>query len=371
MKRTKLFILIVAAVLVLLLATMPYRMLVEHVLKDKLAEKGITNVNFTVGAVGFSGIVLQDIIIQTQRPLVIDQVTLDYSLSELMSGQFKNLALGELKIKTDAADITANNINLEFLPTGKEQSWQGKWTVESLVIEKSALPIPLLAGAGVFNADMSLIHAEGDFKDAKTAHKMTFDLDYGLDKAKTSQLKIISAYLPWNEGTISVQNAIIPLGKPQPFRFVIQAQRVSLDALMQLLTGSRAKATGVVTGAIPVLVDADGNFTVTGGELKAEKAGTIMLAPDAIPGDNEQVELVRSVLTNFHYIIFSLGLESREDKKLSILLQLSGNNPDVYNGREIRLNVRLNGDLLNLLKQNIMTLTDPKQLLKGEPDALR
>lgn len=365
MKRTRLFIVITALTLALLLATLPYRVAVEHVLKDKLKESGITNVNFTVDSVGLSGITLKDITLAAQQPLSIDQVTLDYSILDLLSGtQFKTLALGQLKIKNDAAEITANNLLLSFAPTGKPQSWQGSWTVESLVVEKSALPLPPLAGSGGFNADMSLVHADGDFKDAANSHKIAFDLNYGLDKAKASQLKIVSAYLPWNEGTLSVRNAIIPLGKPQAFRFVVNVQRVSLDALMQLLTGSRAKATGAMTGAIPVLVDAEGNISVSGAELKAEKSGTIMLQPDAIPGDNEQVELVRTVLTNFHYIIFSLGLETLPDDKLSMLLQLSGNNPDVYNGREVRLNVRLNGDLLNLLKQNIMPLADPAQLLK-------
>lgn len=369
MKRSRFFIIISLSVLALLLFTLPYKMVVEQLLKDKLLAQGLNNIHFNVDSVGMSSIVINNISFDVNNPISIDQLTVDYSLSELISGQFKNLVVKQVKFKTDAAEITANNINLVFAPTVKPQSWQGSWTVAALTIEKTALPLPPLAGSGNFSADRSALNLDGEFKDQNTAYKTTFTVDYALDTARPSQLQIISAYLPWNEGLISLSNVNIPLAGNKPYHFVVQLQRVSLDVLMQLLTAKRAKATGVVTGAIPIFVDETGELTIQSAELKAEKSGIISLAPDAIPGDNEQVELVRNVLANFHYINFSLGLSSDEDKKLSMLLQLSGNNPEVYNGKEIKLNVRLNGDLLNLLKQNILPTLDPKQFLKEKDHA--
>lgn len=369
MKRSRFFIIISALVLAVLLATLPYGMLAEKLLKDKLAQQGISNFDFSVDDVGLSHITLKNIAITAKQPIYIDQLTLDYSLSEILYGQFKTLTLAQAKFKTDMAEVTVNNIRLVFSPSQKPQHWQGSWEIASLLIDKASLDLPSFAGSGNFAADMSAVQMEGAFKDKDSAYKTAFDISYSLDKSNPSQLKVTSAYLPWNEGVISASNIIVPLSANIPFRFVLQLQRISLDALMQLLTANRAKATGVVTGTIPIVVGETGELSIQSAELRAEKSGVISLAPEAIPGENEQVELVRSVLANFHYITFSLGLQTGEDKKLSMLLQLSGNNPEVYNGKEVNLKVRLNGDLLNLLKENILPTLDPKQFLKEDNHA--
>lgn len=74
--------------------------------------------------------------------------------------------------------------------------------------------------------------------------------------------------------------------------------------------------------------------------------------------------LVRDILKNFHYTNFAMGINSGKDDKLSMLLQLSGNNPEVYNGREVKLNVNLTGDLLSVIRQSMMSVSDPQQLMK-------
>ena len=54
--------------------------------------------------------------------------------------------------------------------------------------------------------------------------------------------------------------------------------------------------------------------------------------------------------------------DSQEDKS-KITLTLEGNNPEAFEGRPIKLNVNIGGDVLPLIQQSILPLNDVKQLL--------
>jgi hypothetical protein len=364
MTRRKILLVLAVAFAVLVLATLPYKTIVEDQLKKYIAAQGIENLTFSVKSLGLSGMVLRDITLTTEHPLTLDSLTLDYSVFELLSGNLRELHIDSLRMRTPAGIVEARDVVLSFSPEEKGGSWRGIWSVANVAFQESPLTLVPIAGAGSFAADRAKATVAGDFKSSDASYKATFALDYLFDKAKPSALRILSAYAPWNGGVLATQNALIPLGTGKPARFTVQMQRVSLDGLLKLLVAGRAAATGTMTGAIPVTIGPDGRIYVETGSLKAETAGTIMLAPDAIPGDNEQVALVREVMQNFHYSVFTLKLQSGGDEKLSILLQLAGNNPDAYNGQEVKLNVQLQGDLLELLQQSILPLADPKQLLK-------
>ena len=93
------------------------------------------------------------------------------------------------------------------------------------------------------------------------------------------------------------------------------------------------------------------------------------MVPGAIPGDNQQIALVREILKDLHYSLLSVAVDSGKDHKLSVMLALEGNNLSVYNGRPVKLKVHLSGDVLNFIQQNLTAFTDPKQLLKQGKNA--
>jgi len=200
------------------------------------------------------------------------------------------------------------------------------------------------------------------------------NLSYTLESVSDQQIRFTDVSLA-GASPISAQRVTIDYSFPElmafvrkqgPVNLIVHLEKAQLNDILRGLTSNRASATGLVSGVVPVRLETDGHFVIGKSKLQAERAGTIILAPDAIPGDNEQVTLVREIMKNLHYSQFSMALETEKDKQLSILLSLSGNNPDVYNGREVRLNVHLSGDLLDLLQQSIMPIADPKQLLKDE-----
>ena len=173
--------------------------------------------------------------------------------------------------------------------------------------------------------------------------------------------------MPWNGGTIAVNNVNIPLSGTKAFTVPIEIKSVSVDALLQPLTGKRATATGTVSGTLPLTIKPDG-YAFLPGSLSAEQPGTIIMAPDAIPVDNAQLDLLRDVMKDFHYKLLSLGVDNDKKNRLSVTLSLEGNNPAVYNGRPVKLNVHLGGDVLDFVRSS-MSLNDPRDLVKQGTDA--
>jgi len=134
--------------------------------------------------------------------------------------------------------------------------------------------------------------------------------------------------------------------------------------LMQTLTGSRVSATGTMSGNIPVIIRPDGSYTLGKGQLKADSNGSMSMPSEIIPGDTEQMDLVREILGNLHYSVLSASVYTSGKQGVVVRLALEGNNPDVYGGRAVKLNVNLTGDILDFIQQNAMLLTKPEQLLK-------
>lgn len=179
-------------------------------------------------------------------------------------------------------------------------------------------------------------------------------------------MQLNSAAIPWNKGVLSVKGTVIPLNGKEDIHVTLNVEHVPVNALMMMLTGKETVATGDVSGNIPVTIAPDGKISVGQGKLATEKPGMISLSPETIPGDTEQIVFVREVMKNLHYQVLSIGMDGDKDNKLSVLLAVEGNNPDVAEGRPVKLNVQLTGELLNLFQQSLISLIDPNTFLKQE-----
>lgn len=277
----------------------------------------------------------------------------------------------EIKYKASSLTFLANSLNVS---TGdieavasiqdKDGGWSGNWIIKNAVVAKTSVPVPPLTGAGIFNVLADRILAEGIFKSADNAYRMEFKLEHLLNDPEQSKITIVSTSMPWKGGVISVKNAKVPVIRRGPVRLNIGVSKVSLDELLQSLTGKRVSATGELSGMVPVILNTDGSLTFQAGHLEAISPGSISMPPETIPGDNEQVVLVRDILANLQYSVLSATTSSDKDGKLAVLLSLEGNNPDVYNGRVVKLNVNLTGDLVDFVQQNLMLLKNPETLLE-------
>jgi hypothetical protein len=265
-----------------------------------------------------------------------------------------------LDLHTGNTDARTGAVTLSLKLDEQAGRWDGSWSVEGLNVS-SALPV--LDGSGTAAVMKDHISAHGVFANKDKTYTLAFALDYSLTDPARSLLTVTSASLPWNHGTLSARNVKIPLSGTAPVTVTVNVSGVSVDDLMQSLTGKRVTATGTVSGYIPVTIGRDGSFSLSTGSLKASGPGQIALPPDIIPGDNAQIALVRQLLQDLHYTDLQVALGTGDNQKLAVTMTVEGNNPAVYNGRPVKLNVHLGGDVLDLVRQNVILLTNPKQML--------
>ena len=195
-----------------------------------------------------------------------------------------------------------------------------------------------------------------------------FEVEYEPHALLQKKLVVKNAVLRSAEGVVKTGGITYDFSHPVSTPMTLQVSRLPLGSLMKLLTGGQADASGMASGTLSLTVHEDGRIAIRNGAFAADRNGTITVPPTLIPGDNEQVAMVRAVLADFHYQDFSMELEGGEHDKLSMLLKLYGNNPDAYNGREVKLNVRLQGDLLSLVQQSVTTISNPEKLLEQNSD---
>lgn len=276
-----------------------------------------------------------------------------------------DMTINATNLTAAASDISLGIITIKAQPD-EERDWAGTWALESLNLGES-LPLPVLAGSGDLLYAGDIITLKGAMNSADKTHAASFTTKIDTKASDQNTLTVTSASFPFKEGVISSKNIVIPFNRAKNITVPLTVRKVSLDALMQTLTGQRVTATGTVSGSIPVILRPNGSYTLGKGTLKADSKGLIQMPGNVIPGDNEQVQLVRQVLENLHYSVFSAGVETGGKKGMVVKLSLEGSNPDVYNGRVVKLNVNLTGDVLDFIQQNAMLITNPEKLLNQGP----
>lgn len=273
-----------------------------------------------------------------------------------------DLTINAANLTAAASDISLGVVTIHATPD-ENRSWNGTWTAESIDFGET-LPIPVLKGEGTLNSTESITTINGELASADQSHKTEFSLLLNTEKGDTNALTIKSASLPFKGGRVSARNTIIPFDRSKNIQINLSASKLSLDELMQTLTGQRVSATGTVSGSIPVILHPDGSYTLGKGSLKADNEGTLHMSESLIPGNHEQVQLVREILENLHYSSFNATVDTSDKNGLIVRLSLEGKNPLVSDGRPVKLNVNLTGDILDFIQQNATLITNPEKLLR-------
>ena len=61
-------------------------------------------------------------------------------------------------------------------------------------------------------------------------------------------------------------------------------------------------------------------------------------------------------------------MSSDANGKLQLKVSLAGHNPTVQNGKPVKLNVNLGGDVLGLIDNQLLSIIAPTQLLRKNHD---
>jgi len=276
--------------------------------------------------------------------------------------------VNDISFKAKDSTVAAGRVAVDGLFSAKNREWAGQWEVKNLRVINPVAQMPSFNGAGDLFLRLDGAVLQGKFIAANNSGDITVAAKFDFAASEKSILTVSEAAMPWSGGKLSAQNVQIPITNNASFDVSLKVAHVSANALLQQFTGNRASATGTISGTLPMTIKTDGVFVVRGGRLQADTYGIIALSPDVIPGDHPQVALVRDVLRDFHYTSLILNLSGGEGR-LDVRMALEGSNPEVQGGRPVKINMNLGGDMLNLVKENLLWLTDPRKIIERGQNA--
>lgn len=263
--------------------------------------------------------------------------------------------------------LNASSANVEATLNPEKKEWQG--TLKAYKVLFSGLPreMPQMLLTGTFTASEANYSSNLTLNDAKSAHKANFLLSLPASDPKKGLLTIKSLQFPYAGGFIRTKSVKIPFAGDTPIKLALEFENVSLAELATLASGGKMQATGVISGTLPLTYYPDGKITLQEGSARAKESGTIIVSPDSLPGgDRKELDVVRTALQNFHYTTLSLQVVSGADEASTIQLKVEGNNPEAFNGKAVKLNVNLTGDIIPMIQQTLGSFNDVGSLLRSE-----
>jgi hypothetical protein len=263
------------------------------------------------------------------------------------------------RLETGENALALGAVELVASPNDDGSAWQGAWKAESIAFSP-AYPVPAMKATGTVSLQKNRLGITADLSDSGSDYSASAKASFDISDAAKNEIRITKASFPFKGGRVSTRNVVVK----QPMTIPLTVHRVSINELMSSLTKDRVTATGTVSGSVPVIIAKDGSFSFGKGAMKADSAGTIQMSAELIPSDQQQVALVREILENLNYSLLSAEVQSGQGGKMTVKLSLEGNNPKVYNGRAVKLNINLTGDVLDFIQQNIMLFNNPEKLLE-------
>lgn len=180
-----------------------------------------------------------------------------------------------------------------------------------------------------------------------------------------SGLKIVDAAWPFADGKLM----LVSSGKgvtASNAEFMLTVDNVDLATLFEIVDVPGLRATGHIGGSVPIAIR-NGDPVLLDGAIAAREEGIIVYrgaAADA--ASTEQTKLLTDALQNFHYTELKGGLSGNANGDVTLLLNLRGANPDLYDGYPFAINVKLEGSLADILRRGTVGFR-PLELIREQP----
>ncbi len=156
---------------------------------------------------------------------------------------------------------------------------------------------------------------------------------------------------PFVGGQLSIDPAHWSLNG-QSQELTVRADKWSLSRLLTLFDIPDVEVEGTVSGQFPVEIIGPDIF-LRDAELTAIEDGIIRYkgeTGDRAADANEYARMAFDALRNFEYDVLSFGADGNLMNEMVLELALSGHNPDVLDGQLFNLNIRLESQLMELLR---------------------
>lgn len=167
------------------------------------------------------------------------------------------------------------------------------------------------------------------------------------------------------KGQFYTKETTVDLANLNNSRFTLWVKEIQLADLIAL-DPEQFRATGTLSGKIPFVIQ-NGNTLIERGYVSTNAPGTIYYTPpfSQIGKREKNLELVFSLLTEFHYDSLSLALHNTSPSHVDMLFKMKGLNPDVQEGRMVHLNINLSGNILEMIQSGLAVYQMPLNLIEG------
>lgn len=275
-----------------------------------------------------------------------------------------NVVSPKLNAQSGEYQIVLDEVHGNAKFDNKKKQWNTKITAKNLDVSGLDTPIPPMQLTSDITITSENLLAKVKANNSKNTYLANADISLPTKNPRNGTIAIKKLHFPWGGGVIALNPVSIPLSFSKPIKLSIQLKKVKLAELLATLGEGKINGTGEISGVLPITYYPDGRVTLQKGKAEAIEAGTISVSPSLLPGDSEQLQVARTTLENFHYTTLKISVSSDKEEKSTIHLTLEGNNPDAFEGRPVKLNVNLAGDVLPLIQQSILPLNNLKQLLQ-------
>jgi hypothetical protein len=243
-----------------------------------------------------------------------------------------------------------------------EVSWQGGDVVVSAIADLDALGFAI-ASAGVFEGVSGRVEVSDLLRmrspPGQTIHidKVTFGLpfengDVRFQLLDAQTLRLEEAQFPFAQGAIRIEPMEYRFGADSN-RIVARAERWSLTDLVRQFGVPDLEVEGVLSGVIP-LSFTTGSARVEDAVLTSSEEGGVIRytgqAGKSAGAADPNAELVFQALEDFRYRRLEVGLVGDITGRITLSLDLLGENPEVLGGADFDLRIGVESELMNLIQ---------------------
>ncbi len=171
--------------------------------------------------------------------------------------------------------------------------------------------------------------------------------------AKGIDIRVREASFPFLSGSVFLEP--FELGGGREKKITLAFDHVDLKALLELVAIKGLAGTGRLKARVPVIFEGDRQI-VKDGHAEAEAPGGSLTYknPTAAAGaKGSETEILFNALDDFRYSTLSVDLAGPVDGTLSVKVHLKGNNPALYSGYPVELNVSTEGPFVNMLRNGL------------------
>jgi len=185
----------------------------------------------------------------------------------------------------------------------------------------------------------------------------------GLDADGT--VHVDRAEWKWVGGTVRTRPFAARRGGP--LAVTLEAEGLDLGRLLDLADVDGLSGEGTLEGSLPLRLEG-ATILIEDGELAATGPGTLRYAPAAGTDPLGQAaggtEVLLDALRNFRYESLVMSIDGVSGGESTVLLKVTGANPDFYGGYPVALNLNLSGALDTILRRGLAGYRVPEAVAR-------